>query len=101
MRMRALKPCARAKPPNSLLRGRDLGHQWLVLRLDAHHEKLHRRITQTHAAMHDVGLDIVGFSGMKHLRLLAGTLEGESAFDYVGDFVCIRMDMPWDYGTVS
>jgi len=40
---------------NSLLRGRDLGHQWLVLRLDAHHEKLHRRITQIHAAMHDVG----------------------------------------------
>ena len=51
--------------------------------------------------MHDVGLDIVGLAGMKHLRLLAGTLEGESAFDDLGDFVCIRMDMPREHGTGS
>src|SRR4029450_9026619 len=101
MRMRALKRSASARPHSSLLRGRDFGDERLVLGLDAHHEQLHRRTAQIHAAMHDIGLDIVGLAGVKHLRLLTGTLEGEGAFDYVSDFVCIWMNMPRQHGAGS
>jgi len=48
--------------------------------------------------MHDIGLDIVGLAGVKHLRLLTGTLEGKGAFDHVSDFVCIWMNMPRQHG---
>jgi len=77
-----------------LLRGRDLGDERLVLRLDAHDEQPHRRIAEIHAAMHDIRPHIICLSGVQHTRLLAGALKGEGALDDVGDLVGIGMNMP-------
>jgi len=63
------------KAAQLLLRGRDLGDERLVLRLDAYYEQPHRRIAEIHAAMHDIRPHIICLSGVQHTRLLAGALK--------------------------
>jgi hypothetical protein len=47
------------------LRGRDLGDERLVLRLDAHDEQPPRRIAEIYAAMHDIRPHIICLSGSR------------------------------------
>ena len=44
--------------------------------------------------MDDIGRDIVGLARRDLFRRLAGALEGEGAFEDIGDLVGIGMDVP-------